>query len=145
VKQIRLVTIVVVTLAAPFMRFNSYMTTQNDRDQALQLATVLHQQMAAGDIDGIYNDADPALKEKVNLEQHRAFFSRIARKVGSPMDCRLGETQVRWALLTKQIRTQCTTQFSGNATEVETLTWSQTGDQYHLYYYYIDPRGATGP
>jgi hypothetical protein len=136
-RSLRLGVLVLGILATPFLRFTSSLAKQADRDQALQLATNLHHRMLEGDIDGIYNDADPGLKAKVDLSHHRALFSNIARKLGSPMDCQQGVTAVKYGLFTKKIRSECRTRFSNNSTRVETLIWASSGDQYRLYYYFI--------
>lgn len=135
--SLRLGVFVLAVLFTPFLRFTSFLATQADSDQALQLAKNLHHRMLNGDIDGIYDDADPGLKANSDLSRHRALFSSIARKLGSPMNCQQGVTAVKYGFFTKKIRSECTTRFSNNSTGTETLIWVGSGDQYRLNYYFI--------
>jgi hypothetical protein len=135
--SLRLGMLVLAVLFTPFLRFTSFLATQTDRDQALQLAANLHHRMLDGDIDGIYDDADPGLKANSDRSRHQALFSNIARKLGSPMNCQQGVTAVKYGFFTKKIRSECKTRFSNNSTGTETLIWARSGDQYRLNYYFI--------
>jgi hypothetical protein len=106
--------------------------------QALALANELHAKMAQGDVAGIYNDADQRYRDAVTREKSDALFSSVARKLGSPQDCKQGITKYEVTTNGTIIESQCETTFSKNATGVETFTWLKSNDQFHLLGYHIN-------
>lgn len=105
--------------------------------QALQLETVMHQQMARGDFDGIYNGADERYQKATDRGKSDALFSAIARKLGSPLDCRPSGTFIQAATWGMTIKSVCTTKFAKNASGIETFVWIKDGSQYRLAGYHI--------
>ena len=106
--------------------------------QALQLETAMHEQMTHGDFAAIYNGADQRYRDAAGRDKSDALFSAIARKLGSPQDCKAGSTFIQVATYGTTIRSECTTTFSKNASAVETFTWIKDGDQYRLLGYHIN-------
>jgi hypothetical protein len=132
-----------ILLIVPLVRFNSFMATDSDRDQALQLETTIHARMASGDFNGIYDDADQSLKDKISRDRHNEHFSFIASRYGAPRDCEQNDTGVRFGFGSKMIQSKCLTNFSHGYTAVETFKWKKTGDLYRLYYYHIKAQKST--
>ncbi len=97
-------------------------TIADAQKQALQLETVFHQQVARGDLAGIYNGADDRYRAAVSREKSDALFSSIARKLGSPLDCKQGGTFVQVATWGTTIRSECTTKFSKDASAKRLLS-----------------------
>lgn len=108
------------------------------QDEALKLETAMHQQMANGDVAGIYNNADQAYRDAVTREKSDALFHAIAQKLGTPLTC--GENGVFLNMNTSgtYIRSSCKTPFSKDASAVETFVWKKSGDQYKLVNYNIN-------
>ena len=106
--------------------------------QALQLETAMHEQMTRGDFAAIYNGADQRYRDAAGRDKSDALFSAIAKKLGSPQDCKQGSTFIQVATSGTTIRSACTTTFSKSATAVETFTWIKSGDQYRLLGYHIN-------
>ncbi len=115
-----------------------YLRGSGFQKEALQLATALHQKMAAGDLAGIYNGADQGYRDAVTREKSDALFSSIARKLGAPLDCTLGNTNFNISTSRTVIVSSCSTHFSKNATGEETFTWTKKGDQFRLLGYRIN-------
>jgi hypothetical protein len=105
---------------------------------ALKLETVFHQQMASGDLAGIYNNADNRYRQAVDRTKSDALFSSIARKLGAPLDCKQGNTNISVGTSGTTIVSVCTTRFAKDATGVETFTWVKSGDTYRLLGYHIN-------
>lgn len=110
---------------------------KGDSDQALKLETAMHQQMAQGDVAGIYNGADQRYRDAMTREKSDALYTSIVRKLGAPLDCKQGGTVVRTGTMGTTIRSECQTTFSKNATAKETFVWIKSGDQFRLLGYYI--------
>jgi hypothetical protein len=110
----------------------------DSQKQALQLETAFHQQMARGDLAGIYNGADDRCRAAVSREKSDALFSSIARKLGFPLDCKQGGTFVQVATWGTTIRSECTTNFSKDASGKETFVWVKSGEQFRMLNYNIN-------
>jgi len=106
--------------------------------EALELANAMHQKMTAGDLAGIYNNADQGYRNAVTREKSDALYSSIARKLGAPLDCSLGSTNFTVTATGTTVVSTCTTHFAKNASGVETFTWRKTGDQFRLLGYRIN-------
>lgn len=106
-------------------------------DEALKLETAMHQQMAKGDVAGIYNDADQKYRDVMTREKSDALFTSIVRKLGAPQDCKQGGTFVHVGTIGTTIRSECQTTFSKNATATETFVWMKSQDRYRLMGYKI--------
>jgi urocanate hydratase len=115
--------------------FGSLKTAQDD---AAKLATAFHSQMTQGDLAGIYNNADQRYRDAVTRTKSDALFSSIARKLGSPLDCKPGGFNVNMTTSGTILKSQCETRFSKDATAVETFTWVKSTDQYRLLGYNIN-------
>jgi hypothetical protein len=107
-------------------------------EEALKLETAFHQQMARGDLAGIYDNADDRYKKAADRAKSDALFSSIARKLGAPLDCKQGNSKMTVGTFGTTIVSECTTTFSKDATGVETFTWSKSGDTYRLIGYHIN-------
>lgn len=107
-------------------------------DQALKLETALHQQMAQGDVAGIYNGADQRYRDAITRDKSDALFTSIVRKLGVPTDCKQGGTFIQVGTIGTTIRSDCQTTFSKNATGKETFVWIKSGGQYRLLGYNIN-------
>lgn len=108
------------------------------QQQALQLETAMHKQMANGDLAGIYNDADQRYREAVTRDKSDALFSSISRKLGAPLDCDPGNTNIRVGTGGTTIVSACTTKYTKDATAVETFTWVKSTDRFRLLGYHIN-------
>jgi hypothetical protein len=114
------------------------------QDNSLKLATALHKQMAAGDLAGIYNNADENYRRSMTRERSDALFSLVASKLGAPLDCKAGGINVDVNTLGTTLRSHCETHFSKNATGDESFVWLKSGDQYRLVSYHISSRDLIG-
>lgn len=114
------------------------------QDNSLNLATALHKQMAAGDLAGIYNNADENYRMSMTRERSDALFSMVARKLGTPLDCEPGGINVDVSKLGTTLRSHCQTHFSKNATGDESFVWLKSGDQYRLVSYHVSSRDLIG-
>jgi len=94
--------------------------------------------MAKGDLTGIYNGADDRYRKAVTREQSDALFSVVARKLGSPLDCTQGTTNIMAATWGTTINSVCTTRFSKDAVGQETFVWIKSGETYRLLRYNIN-------
>ena len=119
----------------PFVHYTGFLATDTDKADAQQLVTTFHNDMAHGDSDGIYDNADPAFQKAVSREHHDAYLAAVARNLGTPMDCTPDNIGVRFGLGTKTVSIDCATRFSSGNTATERFRWKKTGDQYHLYFY----------
>lgn len=106
--------------------------------QALTLDEAMHKEMAAGDLAGIYNNADPRYRDAVTREKSDALYAAIARKLGAPLDCKQGNTKFFVGTNGTMLTSVCATHFAKNATGTETFTWVKTGDTYKLLRYNIN-------
>jgi hypothetical protein len=122
---------------APFM-VSGCMSHAAAEKQALQLETAMHGQMTRGDFDGIYTGSDQRYQNAVSRDKSDALYASIARKLGSPLDCKPGGTFVMTATWGTSIKSVCTTTFSKNATGVETFVWMKEGDRFQLAGYNIN-------
>jgi hypothetical protein len=103
----------------------------------VKAATALHKQMAAGDLAGIYNNADENYRRSMTRERSDALFSAIARKLGTPLDCKPGGVNVNVNTLGTTLHSECQTHFSKDATGEEFFVWLKSADQYRLVSYHI--------
>ena len=110
---------------------------KNAQEDGVKLATAFHQQMAQGDLAGIYNNADENYRKSVTRERSDALFSAIARKLGTPLDCKPGGINVSATPAGRTLHSQCETHFSKNATGEENFVWLKSGGQYRLVSYRI--------
>jgi hypothetical protein len=110
----------------------------NSEQQALTLANQLHAKMAQGDLAGIYDDAAQRYRDAVTREKSDALFSSVARKLGSPQNCKQGITKYEVTTNGTMIESQCETTFSKDATGVETFTWLKSGNEFRLLGYHIN-------
>lgn len=124
-------------LLVPFTSYSTFMATDADKQQALLLETAVHQQMANGDFDGIYNDSSREWQSAISRERSNAYFAAVATKWGSPQECTQSNTGVRNWIQSRIIRSQCTTTFSGGHTAVETFKWKKTESGYRLFSYVL--------
>lgn len=127
-------------LAAAFTLSGCFGMLKEAQDNSLKLATALHKQMAAGDLAGIYNNADENYRRSLTRERSDALFSMIARKLGEPLDCKAGGINVDVNTLGTTLRSHCETHFSKNATGDESFVWLKSGDQYRLVSYHVSSR-----
>jgi hypothetical protein len=104
---------------------------------ALKLETAMHQQMARGDVAGIYNDADQRYRDAVSREKSDALYTSIVRKLGVPLDCKQGGSMMQVGTMGTTIRSECETRFSKDATAKETFVWVKSKDRYRLMGYNI--------
>jgi hypothetical protein len=104
---------------------------------ALKLETAMHQQMARGDVAGIYNDADQRYRDAVSREKSDALYTSIVRKLGVPLDCKQGRSIMQVGTMGTTIRSECQTSFSKDATANETFVWGKSKDRYRLMGYNI--------
>lgn len=107
-------------------------------DEALKLETAMHQQMARGDVAGIYNDADQRFRDAITPDKSDALFTSIVRKLGTPQDCKQGGTFMQVGTMGTTIRSECQTTFSKNATAQETFVWMKSKDRFRLVGYKIN-------
>jgi hypothetical protein len=105
--------------------------------QALTLDDAMHKKMAAGDVAGIYDNADQRYRDAVTREKSDAFYASIARKLGAPLDCKQGNTRYFVGTGGTTIASVCDMHFAKNASGVETFTWLKSGDTYKLLGYDI--------
>jgi hypothetical protein len=119
----------------PFAHFYGCLATDSDQAQAQQLVSTIHSQMAGGNFDGIYDNADKSLQNAVTRDRHVRTFSIITSRYGSPSDCTVNDTAAQFGLGTKMIQSECTSRFSGGSTLVETFRFKKADEQYRLYYY----------
>jgi hypothetical protein len=82
-------------LFAPWIFSGCMGTVKEAAKQALQLETAMHEQMVRGDFAGIYNGADQQYRSAIDRGKSDALFSSIARKLGSPLGCKQGNTFVQ--------------------------------------------------
>jgi hypothetical protein len=115
-----------------------FVSMKGSGEQALSLATAFHQKMANGDLAGIYTDAHQRYRDAVTREKSDALFSSIARKLGAPLDCKVGNTNLRVATAGTTIVSVCQTKFAKDATGVETFTWMKSDDRFRLLGYHIN-------
>jgi hypothetical protein len=113
-------------------------TLKQAQQQAFTLAATMHKQMAGGDLAGIYNDADQRYRDAVTRDKSDALFSSIARKLGSPLDCTQGNTNIQVGTSGTTIVSVCSTKYSKDATAVETFTWVKSADRFRLLGYHIN-------
>ena len=126
-----------ILLLFPFAHYSGFLATDADKAQVLQLETTFHEQMARGDADGIYDDADQAFQNAVSREHHDGYLAAVAQKMGTPMDCEPSDTGVKYGMGSRMIRSKCTTRFSSGNTAIEIFVWKKTDNDYHLYSYAI--------
>lgn len=115
-----------------------YFRLTGSNSDALKLATAMHTRMAQGDLAGIYNTADDGYRKAITREKSDGLFSAVARKLGTPQDCKQGNTNLQVPTWGTTLTSVCQTRFSKNATAVETFTWAKSGDQYRLLGYHIN-------
>ncbi len=104
---------------------------------ALRLETAMHQQMARGDVAGIYNGADQRYRDAVSREKSDALYTSIVRKLGVPLDCKQGGSMMQVGTMGTTIRSECETKFSKDAIAKETFLWVKAKDGYRLMGYNI--------
>jgi hypothetical protein len=119
----------------PFAHFYGCLATDSDQAQTRELITSIHSQMASGNYDAIYDNADKSLQAAVTRDRHNQTFSSIASHYGYPSDCTVNDTSVKFGFGTKMIQSECTNRFSAGNTMIETFRFKKTDDQYRLYYY----------
>ena len=122
-------------LLLPFTRYSGCLATSADQQEALQLETVVHQEMTNGDVLKMYTDSDAYFQKAVTFAHHQAYLGAIARNYGNPLDCTPADTGVRYGFGTKSIRSKCITNFSGGKSAVEYFTWNRSNGGYQLHYY----------
>ena len=108
------------------------------KDLAINLATALHQQMANGDLEGIYKSADQVYRDATTREKSDAYFNAIARKLGAPVTCGFVSVYVTVSTSGTFLRSSCRTPFSKDATGIESFVWKKSGDQYKLAGYNLN-------
>lgn len=121
--------------------FGLLKTAQQD---GVDAATALHKQMADGDLAGIYNNADENYRSSMTRQQSDMLFSMIARKLGTPLDCKPGGVNVNVNSLGTTLHSECETHFSKNATGEEIFIWLKASDRYRLVSYHINSRDLIG-
>ena len=126
------------TLALPLLLTGCFGTIIEGQKEAPKLEAAMHEQMAKGDLAGIYDNADPGYKSAMTREKSDALFSAISRKLGAPTSCKAGGTNVVATPSGTTITATCETIFSKNATGVETFNWRKSGDKYRLFGYHIN-------
>ena len=112
-------------------------TITGGSSEALKLETAMHQQMARGDVAGIYNDADQRYRNAVSREKSDALYISIVRKLGVPLDCKQGGSMMQVGTMGTTIRSECETRFSKDAIAKETFVWVKAKDRYRLIGYNI--------
>lgn len=117
--------------------FSAISAMKDAQDQSPKLATAFHQQMAKGDLAGIYNNADQSYRDSDTREKSDALFSAISRKLGAPLDCKPEGFNINATTSGTFLRSVCKTSFSKNATGTETFVWKKSGNQYKLSGYHI--------
>jgi len=110
---------------------------QRGAREAYVMANDFHAAMARQDWDGIYDQADPGYQSAVSRQDSSQMFSGIARKLGSPLNCKQGGTIVSANTSGNTIETECETQFSSGANATETFVWRKSLTQYRLFGYHI--------
>ncbi len=113
-------------------------TLANGEQQAQTLAAAMHQKMTNGDLAGIYDGADKRYKDAVSRAKSDALFSAVARKLGSPQDCKQQGFNINATTSGTTIRLVCETTFSKDATGTETFVWIKSDDQFRLVGYNIE-------
>jgi hypothetical protein len=108
------------------------------QDQALKLETAMRQQMANGDVAGIYNNDDQSYHDAATREKSDALFNAIAQKLGTPLTCGQGGINVTVNTSGTFIRSECATPFSKNAKATETFVWKKSGNEFKLAGYHIN-------
>lgn len=125
-------------LAAASVLSGCFGALKDAQDQALKLETAMHQQMADGDIAGIYKNADQSYRDAATREKSDALFNAIAQKLGTPLTCGPGGINLTVNTSGTFIRSQCTTPFSKNATATEFFVWKKSGADFNLAGYHIN-------
>jgi hypothetical protein len=105
---------------------------------ALYYEKKLHEQMASGDLAGIYNSVHQSYRDATTRETSDALFSAIARKLGSPLECNPGNASIKYSDSETTMESVCFTKFSRNATATETFIWQKSGDKFELVNYTIN-------
>jgi hypothetical protein len=126
-----------ILLLFPFVHYTGFLATDADKAAAQKLADSFHAQMAHGDSDGIYDNADQAFQHAVSRQHHDAYLAAIARNWGTPLDCTPDNIGVKYGLGAKSLAAECTTRFSTGYTAIEKFRWKKTDADYHLSYYAI--------
>jgi hypothetical protein len=134
---LRFAAVIAAVLLAPFLRYNRWLATKADEQAAVQLETVIHQQMASGAIDKMYIDSDIPFQKAVTLAHHQAYLAAIAQRYGRPLDCAPTDTAVKFGFGTKSIWSKCVTNFSGGKSVVESFMWTTGEGGYKLHSYAI--------
>ena len=134
---IRIARYSLILLLFPFVHYSGFLATDADKADALQLATAFHAQMAHGDSDGIYDNADRAFQNAVSREHNQTYLAAVASHLGTPLDCTQDNVGVRLGFGSRAISAECTTRFSGGGTALEKFKWKKTDNEYHLYSYAI--------
>jgi len=129
--QLGLILAVAASLSGCFGRF------AGGAADALKLESAMHQQMAKGDVAGIYNDADQRYRDAITREKSDALYTSIVRKLGVPLDCKQGGSMMQVGTMGTTIRSECETRFSKDATARETFLWVKSKDRYRLMGYNI--------
>ena len=124
-------------LALPLLLTGCFGAIIEGQKEAPKLEAAMHEQMAKGDLAGIYDNADPGYKSEMTREKSDALFSAISRKLGAPTSCKAGGINVAATTSGTTITATCETNFSKSATGVETFNWRKSGDKYRLLGYHI--------
>lgn len=101
------------------------------------VADVLHKQMRAHDLAGIYDDSDPSYKDEVGRQRSDDLFNRIHDRMGDPRDSKtIGETTSQTSNYGELLALRFRTKFDkGMATEVVTL--HQIDGRYRMIGYHV--------
>ena len=76
--RLSFVVLIVAAMSGCFGRFTG------GSAEALKLETAMHQQMARGDVAGIYNEADQRYRDAVTRDKSDALYTSINRQAGGP-------------------------------------------------------------
>lgn len=131
-----LITFALALLAASLS--GCWVRVTGNSEEANQLAKSLHDQMARGDLAGIYNESDQRFRSAVTRDKSDALFSSISRKLGAPQDCKAKRTQTQVGSSGTTINLVCETTFAKNAKGTETIEWIKSGNQFRLLNYHIN-------
>jgi hypothetical protein len=129
--RLSFVVLIVAAMSGCFGRFTG------GSAEALKLETAMHEQMARGDVAGIYNEADQRYRDAVTRDKSDALYTSINRKLGVPLDCKQGGSMMQVGTMGTTIRSECETRFSKDATAKETFVWVKAKDRYRLMGYNI--------
>jgi hypothetical protein len=129
--MIRLTIVVLVILGTPFLRYTKTFVADEEKEKVKQLVDSLHQRLAQGDADAIYEDADSDFKSQVPLARHRLYIAQVVRIDGTPGDCQEDGIWAKYGFFYKKLMIRCYSQFSKGAVQ-EVYVWRKENGQYLL-------------